>query len=63
MRVEGASISAAARIVGASGRVAAIAASSIALDEIWAYTGARIGEKRNDLCGSGRARQGQMDGL
>ena len=33
----------------ASGRAAAIAASTIALDEMWTYVGARVGEKRNDL--------------
>ena len=33
----------------ASGRAATIAASTIALDEMWTYVGARVGEKRNDL--------------
>ena len=33
----------------ASGRVATIVASTIALDEMWTYLGARVGEKRNDL--------------
>ena len=32
-----------------SGRAATIAASTIALDEMWTYLGARVGEKRNDL--------------
>ena len=32
-----------------SGRAATIAASTIALDEMWTYVGARVGEKRNDL--------------
>ena len=32
-----------------SGRAATIAASTIALDEMWTYAGARVGEKRNDL--------------
>ena len=32
-----------------SGRVAAIVASTIALDEMWTYLGARVSEKRNDL--------------
>ena len=76
MCIEGASISAAARVVGASatsvsgwvkkgeialermraisawrasGRVSTIVASTIALDEMWTYLGARVGEKRNDL--------------
>ncbi len=33
----------------ASGRVSAIVASTIALDEMWTYLGARKEEKRNDL--------------
>ena len=32
-----------------SGRVSTIVASTIALDEMWTYLGARKGEKRNDL--------------
>ena len=32
-----------------SGRVSTIVASTIALDEMWTYLGARVGEKRNDL--------------
>ena len=32
-----------------SGRVATIVASTIALDEMWTYLGARKAEKRNDL--------------
>ena len=33
----------------ASGRVSTIVASTIALDEMWTYLGARKEEKRNDL--------------
>ncbi len=33
----------------ASGRVSTIVASTIALDEMWTYLGARVSEKRNDL--------------
>ena len=33
----------------ASGRAATIAASTVALDEMWTYVGARVGEKRNDV--------------
>ena len=32
-----------------SGRAATIVASTIALDEMWTYVGARVDEKRNDL--------------
>ena len=51
MCVEGARISAAARVVGASAASVSgwVKKGAIALDEMWTYLGARKAEKRNAL--------------